>query len=614
MAFKTCLCTALRILLCGALGFAETLSAQDSAEPLRLWGSTEITVTSPLPVPEEEAGRSVTVLGREEIAASTATSLDELLALVPGLDAPARGPRGIQADLSIRGGSFEQVLILVDGMPLLDPQTGHHLLDLFLSPSDLERVEVLRGPGSASFGAGAFSGVVNLVTRKEGSGPSLAAASGEHRWREAEAAWGRSGPRGGFFASASRTLSGGWRPDTDVSWSRAFLHGEREAGRGRLSFWAGTSDKEFGAWRFYSSFFPEEYEETQTAFLAAGWDRPLGTWRASGRLSYRQHEDHFVLVRHDPSFYENRHTSDTLTARASLTTEGEWGGAALFAEGSRERLLSSNLGARVRSRQGLGGTLRLGRPGGWTAEGGLYAHNNDRWGWQLWPSASLLSPAARGVRFFASAGRSFRIPSFTEMYYKSPVDEGNPALRPETAWTGEAGVRGGGRRFGWEVSLFRRKGRNLIDWVGASPGGPWHAENLGRASTSGAELLLRGELAGEPLLPRRWSLSVTVLDTQGTLPRGEVSKYVLSSLRRQALLSGSWNLGERGSLTAALRHLLRYGQRPATTADVRLSWTLRRDLALTLEGTNLFGERWSGAGGVPLPGRWLTLGVRLGRT
>ncbi|MGC8763801.1 MAG: TonB-dependent receptor plug domain-containing protein [Acidobacteriota bacterium] len=599
--------------LCGTvLLSAGALRAQTPLEPLRVGGATEITVTSPLPVPEEESGRSVTVLSREEIQRSAASSVDELLALVPGLDALARGPRGVQADLSIRGGTFEQVLVLLDGMPLSDPQTGHHLLDLFVRPADLERVEVLRGPGSAAFGAGAFSGVVNLVTRKGGGGPALAAAMGEHRWREADAAAGWSGPSAGLWASAGRTTSRGWRPDTDLRWSHAFAHGEKAVAASRLSFWAGYSGKAFGAWRFYSSTFPEEYEETETAFLAAGWDRPLGGWLASGRLSWRQHEDHFVLVRQDPDFYQNRHTADTLTARASLASSWKGGEAAFFAEGSRERLQSSNLGHRARNREGLGATLRLGGGAGWTAEGGLYGHHHDRWGWQLWPSASLLTPRAAGLRFFASAGRSFRIPSFTEMYYRSPVDRGNPGLRPESAWTVEGGARGGGGPLSWEVALFRRRGRNLIDWVGASMAGPWKAENLGRAVTDGAELLLRGELSAERILPRRWSLSFTALDTQGTLPPGKASKYVLASLRRQGLLSGTWDLGERGAFTLAFRHLLRYGQAPANTLDARLAFTLPRGTQVFLEGTNLFGERYRGAGGVPMPGRWLTAGIRWG--
>ncbi len=584
----------------------------ESPPPLPVAGETEITVTLGLPVPEAEAGRSVTVLDRRAIEALGPSSVADLLAAVPGLDVLPRGPRGAQADLSVRGGTFEQVLILVDGIPLSDPQTGHHLTDLFLRPGDLERVEVLRGPGSAAFGAGAFAGVVNLVTRKGGDGPSLAAAAGEHRWREGEVSFGLADEAGSLWTSGGRAASGGWRPDTDLRWSRAFFHGERTSSPGRLSFWAGLSDKAFGAWRFYSTAFPEEYEETQTAFFAAGWDRPVGTWLASARLSWRQHEDHFVLVRHDPGFYQNRHTTDSSAARVSLARSWNGGRLAFFAEGNRERLQSSNLGSRARNREALGAALRLGGGAGWSWEGGLYVHRYDRWGWRAWPSLSLLSPPARGVRFFASAGRSFRVPSFTEMYYRSPVDAGNPRLRPESAWTVEGGARGGGEALSWEASLFRRKGEDLIDWVGETPAGPWKAENLGRAETAGVEVRLGGTLPGGPVLPRRWDLSYTALRTRGSLPPGKVSKYVLASLRRQALLSARWDLGGGGTFALSLRHFLRYGQRPAWVADGRAAWTVRPSLQLFLEGSNLFGERWFGAGGVPMPGRWLTAGLRWG--
>jgi iron complex outermembrane receptor protein len=138
----------------------------DAEEPGGTRFSDTVTVTATrVAVPWGESGRSVEVLTGDEIEAHGVRSVPELLQLFPGLDVRRRGVHGVQADLSVRGGSFEQVLVLVDGVPVNNPQTGHHTLDLPVPVEAIERVEVLYGPGSALYGANAAGGVVQIFTK-----------------------------------------------------------------------------------------------------------------------------------------------------------------------------------------------------------------------------------------------------------------------------------------------------------------------------------------------------------------------------------------------------------------------------------------------------------------
>lgn len=93
-----------------------------------------------------DAFQSVTVIGREQIETWPAATLADLLAGVAGVDVQRRGEPGVQADVGIRGTGFEQTVILLDGLPMGDPQTGHHNLNLPVPVEHIERIEVVKGP------------------------------------------------------------------------------------------------------------------------------------------------------------------------------------------------------------------------------------------------------------------------------------------------------------------------------------------------------------------------------------------------------------------------------------------------------------------------------------
>ena len=127
----------------------------------------EATITaSRAKIAADKAARVVSVITRDQIERAGATSVNDLLKLTAGVDVRQRGGFGVQSDISINGGSFDQITVLLNGVPINNPQTGHLVSDFPVSPDEIERIEILEGAAGRLFGSQAFSGAINVVTRK----------------------------------------------------------------------------------------------------------------------------------------------------------------------------------------------------------------------------------------------------------------------------------------------------------------------------------------------------------------------------------------------------------------------------------------------------------------
>src|SRR5690554_7413116 len=170
-------------------------ASTDSIPPTEL---DEVVVTaSKADLPLSMASKQVAVITSKEIERTPARSIEDLLSYVAGVDILQRGPHGVQADISLRGGSFDQTAILINGINLTNPHTGHYSSNLPINLSDIERVEIVQGPSSLVYGASAFAGRVNIITRKDReSGGLVKLEGGMHGLFGAEA-------RGAYRAGSS---------------------------------------------------------------------------------------------------------------------------------------------------------------------------------------------------------------------------------------------------------------------------------------------------------------------------------------------------------------------------------------------------------------------------
>jgi len=555
-------------------------------------------------LPGGAVGRVVTLVEREELLAQPVTSVSEAVRWALGSDLQVRSPA--QADLSLRGASYEGVLVLVDGVRMSDAQTGHFDLDLTVPLERVERIEILLGPASAQFGTDAVGGVVNIVTRSDWSGAEVRSEAGSFgRW--AVAAAGGAVTEGWDVGGAfERTASDGHRAGTDYDALLLDGHAARTLGSGTLGLSGGYGRRDFGAADFYGPY--PAYERTRTTMGALRWDGRVGGVELVPRVHARRHSDDFILIRTDPSVYRNRHVSKQWGA--DVVTRVPLGGgrsAAIGGEWLRETLDSNALGQREQDRLGAFGELTTPLGGG---RMGLGVRVDRREGFETFvsPSLSLGIPLTAALRLRAQAGRAFRTPTWTERYYEDPANLGTPDLRGERSWSAEVGADAslpGGALL--RATAFRRHSDDLIDWARPvdDPDGRWRTRNVQSATFDGLELT--GQ-AGT-LSTVRLSVQASWLDVETEDAEGFGSKSTLRPLVRTLGLALEREIPGGGVARVGLRDQTRAGEAGVLLLDARLGLGLPFG-ELFLAGTNLADEGYPDLSGLPAQGRALSIGLR----
>lgn len=577
------------------------------------YNAGEVVVTSGrIPSSFSNLTRSVTVIDSRQLKEIPAGSLQDVLNYIGGVDLRKRGPEGVQADVSIRGGSFEQTLILVDGVRLSDPQTGHHNLNLPVSLQNVERIEVLKGPGSKSYGANAFAGVINIITKKGKEGSAgLNLSGGQYGFYNGELSLSLPFLSMGNRLSASRSRSDGYRHNTQFSQYNLSYAANMEFDHGSLNASAGYTDKEFGANGFYSNRYPDQWEQTKTTFASLSADYGGEAVTVSPKAYWRKNTDDYILDSKRPEWYHNRHKTYTYGTELQVLAKSFLGSTVLGGEFNRDEIKSSSLGDHKRDKGGLFFEHRIELLERLNISAGGFAYSYGSYGWRFWPGFDAAYKFTPNLRAYVSAGRSFRIPTYTDLYYKSPAQVGNSQLKPEEAVTYEGGVSYGATGFAANLSAFTRRGSNMIDWVLEPQTNIWKARNLISINAHGVE-------AGITLFPSSFSpfLFIDKLDASYTwiesdkLSGGEQSKYILDHLRHQAIVRLSYDIIPGLNNYWTMRYEARMNLEEHFVADTRLGY--RFSLAeVYLEATNIFDRKYMDIGGVTMPGRWIRAGVSL---
>ena len=139
--------------------------AEDSLQRKELKLDEVVVTGSRAPLTQSEAAKIVSIITREDIDRAAVESINDVLKLATGVDVRQRGGFGVQTDISVRGGNFDQITILLNGVNISSPHTGHLSADFTISPDDIERIEIIEGASSRVYGTSAFNGAVNIVTR-----------------------------------------------------------------------------------------------------------------------------------------------------------------------------------------------------------------------------------------------------------------------------------------------------------------------------------------------------------------------------------------------------------------------------------------------------------------
>lgn len=578
-----------------------------------------------------EPGATVRVVERAEIEHLPVRTLPELLRQLPGVDVRRRGVEGIQADIGLRGADHNGTLLLVDGEPVNDPQTNHLTADLDVPLDSVERVEVLYGAASALWGSGAVGGVVNVVTRGAAIGRKRAELEGRyvHGSHSLDAGSIRTAYKVLDALSASvdwdRGEWSGFRDDTE-HWREVVRAAVRwETGSGPVTLSGGWAGREYGAYAFYGTRYPDQQESTRTKTARLSADLSAGGWTLSPSFSLRAHHDDFVLERSDPSFYRNVHDTDTVSGRVVARRPFLGGTLAVGLEAGRESISSTNLGDHRRDRGALfleaGRPFDGSRPEGGGAKLGLRIDSYEGYGTRVSPLVTAHLALAPGVTARASAGTAFRVPTFTELYYSDPQNVGNAGLDPERAVNVEVGALWTRGTLSLDGAVFYRDARGLIDYVRNEASGPFDARNVRRALTTGVEgvvTLSPRLLERRPALTRLalqatylWADLESLSEEAGGAVEG---RYVLDPLRYKLDLLADAALPLRAKAGARLSCLSRYASDETAwllSARVGVDLLEGEILEVYAEGDDLLDERYEERRGVPAPGRTLAAGARL---
>jgi iron complex outermembrane receptor protein len=579
--------------------------APSSRQAIRL--DALLVTASPVETRTSEAMRSVQVIERADIARSPAATLAELLAQQPGLSIQRRGAPGVQADLGIRGSSFEQTLVLIDGVPIQNPQTGHHNLDLPVPLAHIERIEIVKGPGAIQYGGSATGGIVNLITRQpSGLEGSLDLAAGSRATRQFDARIAHAGRRGHHGLSVS-TLDTDGDPQSGPSDARvrqAFYTGGRNGDASRIFWGAGALEKDFGAWGFYSAEYPDARERTEGRLAWLGAEGQAGAWRLRARAHFDRHEDGF-LTRIGGRDYINEHLTRVAGLQADAQREDAGGTTAMGAQLRHERLASNALRDHERdvSAIWLLRQQRLGRDTRAEASISRADHEGQRARWL--PALALSHAFGPGWRGFAAAARSSRAPSYTELYLATAANRGNAALVPEVSDHAELGLEGRTAAQTLTLALHQRRTRDLIDWTRAPGTATWVANNLDGHRGRGFEAGWRWTPTSIRWLARA-GLGYEYLHARVDDAAREV-KYAPRVARHTWRADARLDLGAGFGLDLDLRRPRYVDETTATLANARLGWqgkTLRAHVSIQ----NLLDREIIETGFAPIPGRWLSLG------
>ncbi|MBQ0787136.1 MAG: TonB-dependent receptor, partial [Oceanihabitans sp.] len=328
--------------------FSITTQAQELEKEQQL-DSVVITSTR-IDLPFSKNSRTITVITQEDIKKSATTNVADLLQQVAGVDVRRRGTAGMQADLYIRGGGFDQTLLLIDGIKVEDAQTGHHTMNMALPIEVIERVEIIKGPAARIFGQNAFTGAVNIVTKKNiGNSVSLNGQAGSYGQLHGSVMVGSQLENSSHIVQVSRNTSDGYRHNTDYDNQNYFIKSSFNTNKTPINLIASFQERKFGANGFYAS--PSainQYEETQASLIGISSEIKKDKLTLKPKLYWKRNQDMYVFVRQDPSIYRNLHQTNKVGASIDASYNSKIGITGFGIDVAKVYLSSNNLGSRNR--------------------------------------------------------------------------------------------------------------------------------------------------------------------------------------------------------------------------------------------------------------------------
>ena len=570
---------------------------------------------SKIDIPFSKKYRSVEIIDSNSIVESGVNNVVDLLQQVSGVDLRRRGVAGTQADLYIRGGGFDQTLLLIDGMKMDDIQTGHHTLNLLLPIQLIERIEIIKGPASRIFGQNAFNGAINIVTKT--------LPKSDKKLFEVMI----SNPTFGSFKqfgflinsrlllkekfnaqlTFSRSKSDGYRYNTDYGNDFFFFKSEIKTKKNPIIITSGFTEKKFGANGFYAS--PsavDQYEETQASFVGIStlFDSEKLLFRP--KLYWRRGQDEYIYIRNNPSVYRNLHITNKIYLDFSFSKLFDSSRLNFGIDLSSSSISSNNLGKHNRFTSSLYADYFFKtKDNKLSFSPGFSVSNFSDMSTHFFPGIDIGFDLSEKINLYANYGKTYRIPTYTDLYYSDRNTIGNPNLNPEHAITNEIGIKYSNENIDISSSYFLRKSSNIIDYVKQSEQDKWEATNIRNLDTNGFDFNFLFKISPNNSL----RLGYTYLFDKSYVSEVNYSRYAINSLRHQ--LTTRLALKYSNKITHTL--INRFGERSNNVShivyDSNLKYQLSNNSYFFINVNNIFNEEYYEANLVPMPGRNFLIGV-----
>jgi vitamin B12 transporter len=577
--------------------------AQQEQDSIATKQLKEVIVSSTrIDFPLSENARSIQVITRENIRQAGVTTIADLLQQVAGVDIRRRGIAGMQADLYIRGGSFDQTLLLIDGIKLDDAQTGHHTLNLALPLEVIERIEIIKGPAARIFGQNAFTGAINIVTKSSLDTTGVVnLQAGSYNQVNVESTVGTSKENFSLLAHYSHKKADGYRYNTDFENQNVFLKGQFNKQNSPIDFIASFSERKFGANGFYAlPSYTDQYEETQGSLIAFSSRINKGNWLLKPRLYWRRGQDEYIFVRSNPAIYRNLHITHKVGFAFDASNTNKLGQTGLGIDFANVSIVSNNLGDRSRFMTTVFAEHRfLLSNDQLDITPGVAVTNYTDFGTQLFPGVDISYALYEALRLYGNVGYTYRIPTFTDLYYSDSTTLGNEDLKPEEALTEELGLRLIINNFQFSAAAFLRQAESLIDYIRPTEEGRFEATNVREVNTHGIELEAKTQFKiGNQ--PQQLQAGYVYLNDDVKSIEVNTSRYTINSLRHHFTFNYRTNITKDLSGSIAFKHAQRPMQDSYQVLDLFVQWQLN-NLRLSFSANNILNEVYSESNLVPMP-------------
>ncbi|EAQ99770.1 TonB-dependent receptor plug domain-containing protein [Maribacter sp. HTCC2170] len=598
------------ILLIGAF----QLNAQQEQTIIKVDTLNEVVVTSNrIDLPFKENSRTISIITAADIKNSSAVTVADLLQQVAGLDIRRRGTGGSQADLFIRGGGFDQTLLLIDGVKMDDAQTGHHTMNASLPLEVIERIEIIKGPAARVFGQNAFTGAINIVTKSTlNNSVSANLEAGSFGQLNASVTVGSELENSTHIFHAGKMTSEGYRNNSDYNNSNFFLKSVFNKKDQPIEMIATFFERKFGAENFYtpSSWGFNEYEETQNSLIAFTTTFKSEKLKMQPRVYWKRNQDMFLLQRDDPNFFRNFHISNKIGAEANAAYYSSLGITGFGIDMSKVYLRSNNLGSRSRFMT----TLFLEHRFQFADDrlditpGVAVTYFSD-FKFNAFPGLDIGFDITSNLKAYGNIGYTYRIPTYTDLYYNGGGSAGNPDLEPEEAFAQEIGFKYVSPKIGASISVFNRDAENLIDYIRPNTDvETFTATNITKVNTKGLEIDAAYNFKLNDY-NQTLAIGYAFLDDNILDQNEELSRYSLNTLKHHFTTRFSTQLLKNVRQNIVYKYAERTTGQTYNVWDASVALKLKQ-VELSMTASNIFDADYIESGFTPMPPSNVLFGLR----